>query len=94
VATVFVSAFLRPLIRAERLQVPGATVGAIISRMETLYPGIADLLVEDGDIKAGIAVAINDQVGQMGLFDEVAEDAELHFLPALSGGAAGVLSLR
>ncbi len=85
-ATVFVPALLRPLIPAAQLEVPGSTVGEIIQGLENLYPGVAEFLIEDDDIKAGIAIAINDQMGQMGLFDPVAEDAEIHILPALSGG--------
>lgn len=86
-AIVFVPAILRPLVGAARLEVAGATIGEILVRMEALYPGIMDMLVEDEDIKPGIAVTIDDQVGQMGLFDLVAPDSEVHFLPALSGGA-------
>ncbi len=87
-ATVFISAFLRPLIQAERVQLDGQTVGDLIAGLEARFPGAAALLLEDGDIKPGIAVVIDDQVGQSGLFDAVSADTEIHFLPALSGGAA------
>ena len=88
-ATVFISAFLRPLIHVDRVDVPGATVGDVIRRLDALYPGAAEELTEDGDIRPGIAVVIDDQVGQLGLFDSVSENAEIHFLPALSGGSDG-----
>jgi len=42
--------------------------------------------VADDDVAPGIAVAINDQVSQMGLMEPVPPDAEVHFLPAISGG--------
>jgi hypothetical protein len=68
------------------LVVPGATVGEVFRGLERLYPGVMDALVEDDDIIAGIAIAIDDQVGQMGLFDPVEDASEIHILPALSAG--------
>ena len=85
-ATVFVPAILRSLIPVARVDVRGATVGEVIDELEALYPGVAALLVDDNDIMPGVAVSINDQASQMGLFEPVPEDAEVHFLPALSGG--------
>lgn len=85
-ATVFVPAILRSLIPVARVDVRGATVGDVIDELEGRYPGVAVLLVEDGDIMPGVAVSINDQAGQMGLMEPVPPDAEVHFLPALSGG--------
>ena len=86
-AVVFIPAILRPLVGQPRVEVPGATIGEILDRLEALYPGVIDVLVEDGDITPGIAVTSDDQVGQMGLYDMVGADSEVHFLPALSGGS-------
>ncbi len=85
-AIVFVSKLLRPAIPEERLEVPGSTVGEVIRALGERYPAALEILVEDDDIAPGIAVVIGDQVGQLGMFDEVGEATELHFLPALSGG--------
>ena len=85
-ATVFVSAFLRTIIPVERLAVPGATVGEVIAALDRRYPGVAAELTEDGDIRPGIAVVVDDQVSQLGLYDAVTDGSEVHFLPALSGG--------
>ena len=86
-AIVFVSKLLREAVPAERLEVPGSTVGDVIRALGERYPAALDILLgEDGDIAPGIAVVIDDQVGQLGMFDEVGEGTELHFLPALSGG--------
>lgn len=84
--TVFVPNVLRSLIPIARVDVNGSTVGEIISELDTRFPGVAALLVEDDDIAPGIAVAINDQLSQMGLMEQVPVNAEVHFLPALSGG--------
>ena len=84
--TVFVPNILRTLIQIARVDVSGSTVGEIISELDTRFPGVAALLVEDDDVVPGIAVAINDQLIQMGLMEPVPADAEIHFLPAISGG--------
>lgn len=85
-ATVFVPAVLRALVPVARVEVRGATVGEVIAELDARYPGVEALLVEDGDLVPGIAVSINDQAGQFGLFEPVPADAEVHFLPAMSGG--------
>ncbi len=85
-AVVFVPAILRAIISADRVDIGGSTVGEIIEALEARFPGVAALLVADDDVAPGIAVAINDQVSQMGLMEPVPPDAEVHFLPAISGG--------
>jgi molybdopterin converting factor small subunit len=84
--TVFVPAILRSLISVPRVAVSGSSVGEIIGELEARFPGVAAMLVSEDDMAPGIAVAINDQVGQMGLMEPVPPDAEVHFLPAISGG--------
>ena len=83
---MFVSKLLRPAIPEEHVEVPGATVGEVIRALVERYPAALALLLEEDDIAPGIAVVLDDQVGQLGLFDEVGEATEVHFLPALSGG--------
>ena len=85
-AIVFVSKLLRPAIPEERIELPGSTVGDVIRTLGERYPAALAILVEDDDIAPGIAVVIDDQVGQLGMFDEVGDESEIHFLPALSGG--------
>jgi len=85
-AVVFVPAILRAIISADRVDIGGSTVGEIIEALEARFPGVAALLVADDDVAPGIAVAMNDQVSQMGLMEPVPPDAEVHFLPAISGG--------
>ena len=84
--TVFVPNILRSFIQVARVEVTGSTVGEIISELDKRFPGVAALLIEDDDVVPGIAVAINDQLSQMGLMEQVPADAEVHFLPAISGG--------
>ena len=84
--TVFVPAILRPVVSMPRVDVAGSSVGEIIDELEARFPGVAAILIAGDDVAPGIAVSINDQISQMGLMEPVAADAEVHFLPAISGG--------
>ena len=61
-------------------------VRQVIERLEEIYPGIKDRLLEDGDIAPNIAVAIDGDVAIMGLLQRVGENSEVHFVPAIGGG--------
>ena len=50
------------------------------------FPGIEQQLLEDGDIRASIAVSIDGEIATGGVLDTVGENSEVHFIPALGGG--------
>ena len=71
----------------EQVTVPGTTVREVIDNVETRYPGVKARLCENGRIKPGIAVYINGILTtREGLREHLDADAEIHFLPAISGG--------
>jgi molybdopterin synthase sulfur carrier subunit len=70
----------------EKVTVPGNTVGQVIAQLERLFPGIESRLCDAGGLRPGIAVAVDTQVGRLGLAEPVNENSEVHFLPAVSGG--------
>ena len=72
----------------DRVQVAGATVRQVINNLERLHPGIKELLydAELDDITPGLAVIVDGDVSQLGLLEQVREDSEMHFLPAIGGG--------
>ena len=71
----------------EHVTVPGTTVREIIDNVETRYPGVKARLCENGRIKPGIAVYIDGILTtREGLRERLNADAEIHFLPAISGG--------
>ena len=70
-----------------RVQIEGATVRQIINNLEDHYPGFKDRLVEDGRIKGNISVAVDGEITPLGMLEKVGEDSEIHFLPAIGGGA-------
>ena len=71
----------------KQVEVEGANMRRVIDRLEEPYPGIKDRLVEDGGIRPNLAVAIDGEVARMGLLEKVGENSEVHFVPAIGGGA-------
>jgi molybdopterin synthase sulfur carrier subunit len=73
----------------DKLQVEGQTVREIVDNLEQAFPGMkAELYYEEEDVlMPGIAVIIDGETSQLGLLERVREDSEVHFLPALGGGA-------
>lgn len=87
-AVVFVPSLLRKHTNgADKVVVPGATLRQVINNLGQAYPGIQGELVDDeGQIKPGIAVAIDGETSHMGLLERLREDSEVHFIPAIGGG--------
>ena len=71
----------------KEVEVEGRNVRRVIDRLEELYPGMKARLVEEGAIRPNLAVAIDGEVARMGLLEKVGEDSEVHFVPAIGGGA-------
>ena len=46
-----------------------------------------DRLVVEGSIRPNLAIAIDGEVARMGLLEKVGEHSEVHFVPAIGGGA-------
>ena len=71
----------------EQVTVPGTTVREVIDNLEYRYPGVKARLCEEGRIKPGIAVYIDGILTtREGMRERLDADAEIHFLPAISGG--------
>lgn len=87
-ATVYIPAPLQSLSGgATQVTIEATTVRQIVTGLEARYPGMADALVEDGDLKPHIAVAVDGEVSVRGLLERVDADSEVHFIPALGGGS-------
>ena len=71
----------------DRVTVSGKNLREAIADLDRQYPGIADQLIADGDIKASIAVSIDGEVGTNGVLDAIRDNSEIHFLPQISGGS-------
>jgi molybdopterin synthase sulfur carrier subunit len=87
-ATVYIPTVLQALTRGEReVSIQATSVRQVVERLDALYPGMGDSLVEDDDLKPHIAVAVDGEVSLLGLMERVYEDSEVHFVPALGGGS-------
>ena len=70
----------------KQVDIEAANVRQIIDRLDELYPGIKARLVEAGRLRPNLSVAIDGEIGRMGLLEKVAEKVEVHFIPAIGGG--------
>jgi molybdopterin synthase sulfur carrier subunit len=88
-ATVYIPATLQSLSGGQtQVTVEAASVRQVVARLEALFPGMEEALVEDGELKPYIVVAVDGDFSVLGLTERVGADSEVHFIPALGGGAA------
>ena len=62
------------------LEVEAGSVRALVKLLDQRFPGIGERLT------TGTAVAIDGDIVQDALFEDLPDSCEVHFLPALSGG--------
>lgn len=70
----------------DRVTVAGQTVRDVIDQLEDQFPGIKSRLLEQDRLRPSIAVIVDGEVSSRRLRHRLAEDSEVHFLPAISGG--------
>jgi|TARA_B100000315_G_scaffold258430_1_gene310501 molybdopterin synthase sulfur carrier subunit len=88
VVTVFIPTMLQTLTGGvKQVDLAAENVRQAIHRLDQLFPGMKDRLVVEGRIRPSLAVAIDGEVARMGLLDKVGGDSEVHFVPAIGGGA-------
>ena len=86
-AIVWVPSLMRDLTGGqETIEVPGNTVGQVIARLDSAYPGIRDRLCREGQIVSTVAVHIDGRAASLGMLEPVTPQSEIQFLPAISGG--------
>ena len=87
--TVFVPTMLLTLTGGvKQVEVEAANVRQLVDRLEEIYPGMKDRLVEEGQIRSNLAVSIDGEHARMGMMERVRENSEVHFVPAIGGGTA------
>lgn len=80
---------LRQLTGGEGMaQIDAGTVGAIIMELENKYPGIAERLLDNGELRRFINVYIDGEDIRFaeGLETQVPDGAEVSIVPAVAGG--------
>ena len=85
-ALVFIPALLQHLTGGvTQVQLAGRTVRSVINALEERFPGIKERLLQDGDFRPDLVVAVDGEIA-LDLLDSVREDSEVHFIPPISGG--------
>ena len=91
-STVRIPTVLRPATGGQATATAtGATIGAVLSELSELYPGVRDQLFNgDGSLHKFLNVYVNDDdVRYIGGLDAPVRDGdEITLLPAVAGGAA------
>ena len=86
-AKIFIPTMLQSLTAGvKQVDLDARNVRQIIERLEELYPGMKDRLLEDGELRPNLAIAIDGDVAIMGMLEKVEENSEVHFVPAIGGG--------
>lgn len=73
---------------AATVEVPGGRLGRVIDRLLELHPALRHEIMLEGRVRPDISIAINSAITENGLLEEVPDDAEVHLIPALGGGAS------
>lgn len=86
--TVFIPPAMRSLCGGARsVAAAGRTVRQVVDDLEARWPGFRETLIEDDRLRPGLWVAVNSEQQPLGLLAQVPAGAEVHILPAMSGGA-------
>ncbi len=87
-ATIVIPALLRKLTDGrDRVEVVGRNVGQLLDALEQRFPGFKEHLLENGELKASVAVSIDGEMGTGSLLDRVRDTSEVFFIPAIGGGS-------
>ncbi|MCH7594277.1 MAG: MoaD/ThiS family protein [Chloroflexi bacterium] len=69
------------------IQIPGKNLREVIENLEKEIPGAAKYILQDGELKPGLAAIVGEQATRQGLLHKIEDDeTEVHFLPAIAGG--------
>jgi sulfur-carrier protein len=86
-ATVFIPSLMRNVTGGkDRVEVEGENLRQVVDNLEKAYPGMRALLVQNGDIADGVALAVNGEPSEVGLLMTVPAGGEVQILPAIAGG--------
>ena len=89
--TVWIPSLLRSLTGGvTQIELEAGSLRELIDRLDERHPGIKDRLVGDDRVKPNIAVVVNGVNSRSGLRQPLDDGSEVHFVPAMSGGATQV----
>ena len=62
------------------VEIEASTVRSLVTQLDRRFPGLGETL------RSGMAVAIDGEIISDAIYEDLPEDAEVHFLPAMGGG--------
>jgi len=93
--TVYIPSLLQNLTGGKgRVEARGSTVRDVIQDLEKSHPGVRDRLIDNGQLRANISVAVDGEITPLGLLEEVDEDSEIHFVAAIKGGLGCMIDVH
>ena len=69
-----------------KVEVSGSTVREVVAALEASFPGLHDRLVEDDQLRSGLAVFVDGANSRRRLRAKVQPESELYFIESLGGG--------
>ncbi len=87
---VHITSLLQRLVGAKSVKSEGATVGELLSNLDTAYPGFMDQITgEDGQLHRFVNIYLNDEdIRYLDTLDTPLQDGDVvSILPAVAGGA-------
>lgn len=87
--TVSIPTILRTFTNnARSVSASGATLGEVVSDLDAQFPGLADRLIEDSQLRRFVNVYVNDEdVRFLGSLETALSDGDtVTILPAVAGG--------
>lgn len=70
-----------------KVDVEGGTVRVVVENLEARFPGLKNRLVQQGDLRPGLAIFVDGANSRRGLRTKLREDSELFFLESIGGGS-------
>jgi len=83
---VFIPPQARVLTGCEFADIEATTVRSVILKLDDQFPGLAECLLLNGELRPGMTVSVGGRVSGLGLFQKIQPDDEIHFIPAIGGG--------
>ena len=85
---VFIPVPMRKLADGQTsVEMPGKTLHVLIENLEARYPGMREYLTEEGRLKPGMVAVVDGEASVEGMRTPLQQETEVHFLPAIAGGA-------